>query len=288
MCVDEGSEREKIAEESSADLESGAGAENLAYVMYTSGSTGIPKGIGVPHRAVVRLVQNNHYAELGSEQVILQLAPISFDASTFEIWGALLNGGRLVVYPPETPSLEELGRVLEENGVNTLWLTAGLFHMMVDEHVEGLRGIRQLLAGGDVLSPAHVSRVLRELPGCEVINGYGPTENTTFTTCYRMKDEAEVGSSVAIGRAIANTQVYVLDGEMEPVPVGVVGELYVGGDGLARGYWKQPELTAEKFVKNPYGEGKLYRTGDRCGTGGMGIGVYGESGSAGEDSRIPD
>ena len=154
------------------------------------------------------------------------------------------------------------GEVLEENEVNTLWLTAGLFHMMVDEHVEGLRGIRQLLAGGDVLSPAHVSRVLRELPGCEVINGYGPTENTTFTTCYRMKDEAEVGSSVPIGRAIANTQVYVLDGEMEPVPVGVVGELYVGGDGLARGYWKQPELTAEKFVKNPYGEGRLYRTGD--------------------------
>ena len=262
VCVDEESEREKIAEESSADLESEAEAENLAYVMYTSGSTGIPKGIGVPHRAVVRLVQNNHYAELGSEQVILQLAPISFDASTFEIWGALLNGGRLVVYPPETPSLEELGRVLEENEVNTLWLTAGLFHMMVDEHVEGLRGIRQLLAGGDVLSPAYVSRVLRELPGCEVINGYGPTENTTFTTCYRMKDEAEVGSSVAIGRAIANTQVYVLDGEMEPVPVGVVGELYVGGDGLARGYWKQPELTAEKFVKNPHGEGRLYRTGD--------------------------
>ena len=262
VCVDEEHTRERIGEESGEDLESGVEAENLAYVMYTSGSTGIPKGIGVPHRAVVRLVQNNHYAELGSEQVILQLAPISFDASTFEIWGALLNGGRLVVYPPETPSLEELGKVLEENEVNTLWLTAGLFHMMVDEHVEGLRGIRQLLAGGDVLSPAHVSRVLRELPGCEVINGYGPTENTTFTTCYRMKDEAEVGSSVPIGRAIANTQVYVLDGEMEPVPVGVVGELYVGGDGLARGYWKQPELTAEKFVKNPYGEGRLYRTGD--------------------------
>ena len=262
VCVDEEHTRERIGEESGEDLESGVEAENLAYVMYTSGSTGIPKGIGVPHRAVVRLVQNNHYAELGSEQVILQLAPISFDASTFEIWGALLNGGRLVVYPPETPSLEELGKVLEENEVNTLWLTAGLFHMMVDEHVEGLRGIRQLLAGGDVLSPAHVSRVLRELPECEVINGYGPTENTTFTTCYRMKDEAEVGSSVPIGRAIANTQVYVLDGEMEPVPVGVVGELYVGGDGLARGYWKQPELTAEKFVKNPYGEGRLYRTGD--------------------------
>jgi amino acid adenylation domain-containing protein len=262
VCVDEEREKGKIAEESSEGLESGAGGENLAYVMYTSGSTGIPKGIGIPHRAVVRLVNNNQYAELGSEQVILQLAPISFDASTFEIWGALLNGGRLVVYPPETPSLEELGRVLAENGVNTLWLTAGLFHMMVDEHVEGLGPVRQLLAGGDVLSPAHVSRVLRELPGCEVINGYGPTENTTFTTCYRMKEESEVGSSVPIGRAIANTQVYVLDGEMEPVPVGVVGELYVGGDGLARGYWKQPELTAEKFIANPYGEGKLYRTGD--------------------------
>ena len=253
---------ERIGEESGENLESGAGAENLAYVMYTSGSTGMPKGISVPHRGVVRLVSNSNYAELGSEEVILQFAPISFDASTFEIWGALLNGGRLVVYPPQTPSLEELGKALQDNQVNTLWLTAGLFHMMVDEHLEGLRPVRQLLAGGDVLSAAHVSKVLRELPGCEVINGYGPTENTTFTTCYRMKDIDEVGTSVSIGRPISNTQVYVLDKQMQPVPVGVIGEMYIGGDGLARGYWKRPELTAERFVGNPYGEGRLYRTGD--------------------------
>src|SRR5262249_7883027 len=149
-------------------------ADNLAYVMYTSGSTGQPKGVGVPHRAVARLVKETTYVELTANDVFLLLAPTSFDASTFEIWGCLLNGGRLVVMPSPTPSLEELGHALRHYHVTTLWLTAGLFHLVVDERLEDLKGVRQLLAGGDVLSAHHVRRVVSALNDCQLINGYGP------------------------------------------------------------------------------------------------------------------
>ncbi|MCP4657026.1 MAG: AMP-binding protein, partial [bacterium] len=216
-------------------------AENLAYVMYTSGSTGRPKGVGAVHRGVVRLVRETDYARLNAAEVFAQFAPISFDASTLEIWGALLNGGRLVVFPAYTPTLQELGAVLERHRVTTLWLTAGLFHQMVDENLEGLSRVRQLLAGGDVLSARHVRRVLDQLPACTVINGCGPTENTTFTCCRPMRAAAEVGEPVPIGRPIANTRVWVLDRRLRPVPVGVFGELCTGGDGLARGYLNRPQ-----------------------------------------------
>src|SRR5438046_271488 len=144
--------------------------------MYTSGSTGRPKGVCVPHRAVVRLVKNTNYVSFSADEVFLQFAPISFDASTFEIWGALLNGARVVIAPPHTLSLAELGETISKHGVTTVWLTAGLFHLMVDQQLEQLRGLRQLLAGGDVLFVPHVLKVLREIPTCRVINGYGPTE----------------------------------------------------------------------------------------------------------------
>ncbi len=233
--------------------------ENLAYVMYTSGSTGRPKGVAVTHRNVVRLVRETGYARFEGE-VFLLLAPVAFDASTLEIWGPLLNGGCLVVYPPGAVDLRELGTVLREEEVSTLWLTAGLFHQMVEEEGESLRGLRQVLAGGDVLSPAHVRKVLGE--GLVLVNGYGPTEGTTFTCCHRMR-EAPEGTSVPIGRPIANTRVYLLGRGGMPVPVGFPGELCAGGDGLARGYWNQPERTAERFVPDPFGQGeRLYRTGD--------------------------
>src|SRR3569832_2323854 len=263
ICLDR--EAEVIAGYSGAAVRSKVGAEQLAYVMYTSGSTGQPKGVAVTHRAVVRLVQGTDYVELGPEQVHLQLAPVSFDASTFELWGSLLNGGRLALGPAEMQSLEELSELLAAEGVTTLWLTAGLFHLLVAERVEALAGVKQLLAGGDVLSAELVKKVLREVAGCRVINGYGPTENTTFSCCYGMEREAEVGESVAIGRPIANTQVYVLDEQMQLVAVGVAGELYLGGDGLARGYYTRAEMTAEKFVPHPYsdeGGARLYKTGD--------------------------
>jgi amino acid adenylation domain-containing protein len=240
--------REEINTQSETNPANLAKAENLAYVMYTSGSTGKPKGVCVVHRGVVRLVKNTDYASFTAAEVFLQLAPISFDASTLEIWGALLNGAQLVVFPPGTPSLAELGEALRLYKVTILWLTAGLFHLMVDERIEDLKGVRQLLAGGDVLSVPHVQKLLIEAPNCQLINGYGPTENTTFTCCFAIAPDSQITNSVPIGRAIANTQVYILDRHLQPVPIGVPGELYAGGAGLARGYLNRPDLTAERFI----------------------------------------
>ncbi len=240
--------------------------DSAAYVMYTSGSTGIPKGVVVPHRAVVRLVRNVDYAHLGPDEVVLQAAPLGFDASTFEIWGALLNGGRLVIHQGSPASLSGLGAAIAEHGVSTLWLTAGLFHLMVEERLEDLRPLRQLLAGGDVLSPPHVARALAGLRGVRLINGYGPTEATTFACCHLIEEQDAAAGRIPVGRPISNTRAYVLDESGRPAPVGVPGELYLAGDGLARGYLNRPDLTAERFVPDCIGAeagGRLYRTGDR-------------------------
>ncbi len=253
------------AKESEENPVNGATAGNLAYIMYTSGSTGKSKGVSVVHRGVVRLVKETNYANLTAQEIFLQLGSISFDASTFEIWGCLLNGGRLVVFPSHTPSLEELARVLHSYRVTTLWLTAGLLHQMVESQSESLRSVRQLLAGGDVLSTSHVREILQQPGAGRLINGYGPTENTTFTCCYPMTNPDQVGASVSIGRPITNTQVYVLNHRLHPVPIGAPGELYIGGDGLARGYWNRPGLTAERFIPNPFSDEPgacLYKTGD--------------------------
>ncbi|MBI3885787.1 MAG: amino acid adenylation domain-containing protein [Opitutae bacterium] len=257
----------ELAAEDAAAPPPAATAESLAYVCYTSGTTGQPKGVCVSHRGVVRLVIDTDYAHFGPDETFLQFAPVSFDASTLEIWGALLNGARLVIHPPGMPSLAEFGRFIREHQVTTLWLTAGLFHHMVDHQLEDLRGVRQLLAGGDVLSADHIRRVLEQLPGTTLINGYGPTENTTFTCCHRFHAAPAERSAVPIGRPVANTEVFILDAALQPVPAGVPGELYAGGDGLADGYLRQPELTREKFVPHPFSaqpRARLYRTGDRA------------------------
>jgi amino acid adenylation domain-containing protein len=265
VCLD--TDWETINQHNHENLTSGVIANNLAYVMYTSGSTGLPKGVSIIHRGVVRLVKGANYADLSAEQVFLQVAPISFDASTFEIWGCLLNGARLVIFPSSTPSLEQLGQAIRQYQITTLWLTAGLFHLMVDERLEDLKPLCQLLAGGDVLSVPHVQKFLLKRGECQLINGYGPTENTTFTCCYPLTELTQFGNSVPIGRPIANTQVYLLDEKLHPVPIGVPGELYIGGDGLARGYFNRPDLTDEKFIPNPFsnelGE-RLYKTGDKA------------------------
>ncbi len=240
--------------------------ENLAYIMHTSGSTGTPKGVAVTHRNVVRLVKHNTFADVGEDEVFLLLAPLSFDASTFEIWGSLLNGGRLAIAPPQTPTPQALSETLNRHNVTTLWLTAGLFHLMAEEQLDGLLQVKQLLAGGDVLAPSVVRKTLARMgEGSTLINGYGPTESTTFACCYRMSNKTEFHQSVPLGRPIANTTAYVLDDQLQPSPVGVIGELYLGGDGLARGYWKRADLTAERFIPNPHGTSagdRLYRTGD--------------------------
>jgi amino acid adenylation domain-containing protein len=240
------------------------GPDDPAYVMFTSGSTGRPKGVCIPHRGVVRLVKATRYADLDARQVFLQLAPLAFDASTFEIWGSLLNGACLVIAPPGRLDPRALGALIQKHGVTVLWLTAALFHRIVDDGIESLRPVKQLLAGGDVLSVPHVQRVLAELPDCTLINGYGPTENTTFTCCFSMRSGYEPGHSVPIGRPICNTRAYILDRFMQPVPMGVTGELCAAGAGLARGYLDEPELTAERFVEvNLFGRAeRVYRTGD--------------------------
>src|SRR5882757_4394198 len=249
--------------DASALLETGP--EDLAYVMYTSGSTGHPKGVLIPHRGVVRLVIDNTFAAMGPNEVHLLLAPLAFDASTFEIWGALLNGGTLAILPAPYPSLDDIAQAISRFGVTTLWLTAGLFHLMVDHRLMGLTPLRQLIAGGDVLSPPHIARAQAALPGCQLINGYGPTENTTFTCCYSIPRELPPGP-IPIGTPIAQTTVHILDDAGGPVIDGQEGELYAGGAGLALGYLNRDELTAERFVANPSdprGATRLYRTGDR-------------------------
>ncbi len=240
-------------------------AESLAYVMYTSGSTGRPKGVMVDHRAVIRLVKNTNFVDLSEREVFLQFSPISFDASTLEIWAPLLNGGSLAIMPPETQSLDEIGAAIQRYGVTSMWLTAGLFNVMVEQRLDDLRPLRQLLVGGDVLSVTHTRKALHGLPGCRLINGYGPTEGTTFTCCHTITREDAQGTSIPIGKPISNTQVYLLDSTFQPVPLGEPGELCVAGDGLARGYLNQQDLTAEKFVPHPFSDepgSRVYRTGD--------------------------
>jgi amino acid adenylation domain-containing protein/non-ribosomal peptide synthase protein (TIGR01720 family) len=242
------------------------GPDQLVYLMYTSGSTGTPKGVAVTHRGVQRLIAGANYVRLTPEDRIAQVCTPAFDVATFEIWGALLSGARLVVPPSRVLSLDELGRELRQSGVTVLWLTAGLFHQMIESQTENLAGVEQLLAGGDVLSPAHVGMAHRLLSGCRLINGYGPTEGTTFTCCHRI-EEVDPDASVPIGRPISNTTVAILDLELRRVPIGVMGELCAGGMGVARGYWGDPARTAERFIPDPEGKApgaRLYRTGDRA------------------------
>ncbi len=243
------------------------GAGDVAYVMYTSGSSGQPKGVAVTHRGIVRLVRNTNYAALGAGDATLQHSPLAFDASTFEIWGPLLNGGRLAVAPPGLLASADLDRAIASFGVTTLWLTAAMFRETMESGQVAFEGLRRLLVGGDVVSPHHAKRFVERYPSCTLINGYGPTENTTFSCCYPVPSADAIGETVPIGRPIANSQAYVLDDRLHPVPFGVVGELCVGGDGLALGYLHLAELTAERFVADPFGgepAGRLYRTGDRA------------------------
>jgi amino acid adenylation domain-containing protein len=241
-------------------------SEDLAYVTYTSGSTGTPKGVEVPHRGVLRLVLDVCYVTLNSEQTVLHFASLSFDVSTFEIWAPLLHGARCVLYHPDLPILSELQTIITRNRVSIVALPTTIFNAIIDEIPHALNGVGQILVGGDALSVRHVRKALTMLPEAEIYNSYGPTESTMITCSYRVPRTLDENCrSIPIGIPIERTWVYILDQALCPVAKGEPGELCTGGDGIARGYLNRPDLTAEKFIANPFDPEvapKIYRTGD--------------------------
>ncbi len=238
-------------------------AERVAYLTYTSGTTGRPKGVVTMHRGVIRLVRGRTPYPLNQDTVILQAAPIAFDASTWEIWGPLLNGGSVAIYDAPYMDPDQLDQLLASAAVNTAFLTAALFRHWV-ARLQGPTPLRWLLAGGEVVSPNAVAQLYALDPDIQIFNGYGPTENTTFSTYSRFPRNIDTALPLPIGKAVDHSSAWVLDEAMQPVATGVVGQLYVGGEGLALGYHKRPALTAERFLPNPFGPpgSRLYATGD--------------------------
>lgn len=239
--------------------------DDLACVMYTSGSTGTPKGVAIPHRAISRLVCGADYVQLTAGDVVAQIANPVFDAATFEIWGALVNGARLAVIPREILlSARALADALDQHGVSTLFVTTAMFNQIASDAPAAFSG-RQVLFGGEAVAPQAVKTVLEHAKPRRLLHVYGPTEATTFATWHEVNTVDPGAITVPIGKPIANTEVYILDRYQEPVPVGIQGEICIGGPGLARGYLGLPELTAERFVAHPFDRApgaRLYRTGD--------------------------
>ncbi len=234
---------------------------NLAYIIYTSGSTGRPKGVMVTHQNVVRLVKNTNYIEFVPGDCLLQTGALEFDASTFEIWGVLLNGLKLLIVDKETLlTTEKLKVSIQKNDVCTMWMTAPLFNQILQADSSVFVGLKNLLVGGDVLSPSHISRLRSQYSHLNVINGYGPTENTTFSTTFLIQREYNL--NIPIGKPISNSTVYILDKTNHLSPIGLPGELVVGGDGLARGYLNNPQLTHDKFLSLSIPSYIIYKTGD--------------------------
>ncbi len=254
-----------VQPQNSSNLSKKTSAKDLCYIVFTSGSTGTPKGVEIPHRGVVSLVKNVEYVRLDTSSTVLQLASHSFDAATFEIWAPLLNGGCCVLYPDVLPDPNLLAKILYKHSVDILFLTTALYNALIDEAPDILVHVRQLFVGGEKLSPQHITRGVVKLPGTQIYNIYGPTENTTFSSYYKVPLSFDAKSPLPIGRPLANRQMYILDRHLEPVPVQVAGELYLGGDGLARGYCRRPDLTRERFIPHPFDRtpgARLYKTGD--------------------------
>ena len=256
----------RAEEQSEANPVCTTGPNSLAHILYTSGSTGRPKGVLIEHRGVLRLVRHiDDYMHLGPGETLLQYAPLSFDISTFEIWGVWLNGACLAVPPAGLTSLHDLGVALRSFEITCMTLTASLLALMVEEELEALAGVRQILSGGDVVSPVYAERFLRKYPDSRLINAYGPTENSVLTSCQIIQLEDPMPARLSIGRPIQETEVLILDENLQPVPTGEVGELVMTGEGVARGYLNKPEVTERSFVQVIDATGKKvrgYRSGD--------------------------
>ncbi|ARU63632.1 hypothetical protein CBW65_23400 [Tumebacillus avium] len=261
ICLDR--DAAVIGGESAENPEPLTSAEHLAYVVYTSGSTGVPKGVLVPHRAINRLVCNTDYAQLGADDVVAQVSNSSFDAATFEVWGALANGGKLVGVGKDIALMpKEFAAELKAQGITAMFITTALFNQLAGVVPDAFANLRHLLVGGEAVDARWMREVIQHGAPKRLLNAYGPTESTTFATWQNVYDLAVDVVNIPIGLPIANTSAYVLDAHLQPVPVGVAGELYLGGDGVAQGYLNRRELTAERFLQNPFAEGLLYKTGD--------------------------
>ncbi|MER5761796.1 amino acid adenylation domain-containing protein [Streptomyces sp. NPDC002082] len=247
--------------------------DQLAYVMYTSGSTGRPKGVAVTHRDVLELVVDGMFERPGAHERVLMVAPYAFDPSTYEMWVPLLHGGRTVVSPEGDLSVATLSRLIAEEQITGLQVTAGLFRVMAEEDPACFTGVREVITGGDVISPTAVRRVLEHSPDTLVRCAYGPTETTLFATQAPWTAGDDVPAPVPIGRPLDGMRAYILDDALSLLPEGVAGELYLAGTGLARGYYGRSDLTAERFVADPFGPAgsRMYRTGDLARWSGEGL-----------------
>ena len=239
--------------------------DDLIYANYTSGSTGQPKGVAITHRSVLHLLQNPTFVKLNSDTVMLQLAPAAFDAFTFELWGPLLHGGKCILHHESLPTLQGIRDAINDHGVTLMFITTSLFHLIIDEDLDLLSPLRQLVVGGETLSIKHIRKALTALPTVEIINAYGPTECTTFSTTHPIQEQDCLLPSIPIGRPINNALIYILNDQYQQVHHNVIGDIYIAGPGLAREYLNAPELTDKKFISNlPFlkpGE-RIYQTGD--------------------------
>ncbi|MBD3226148.1 MAG: amino acid adenylation domain-containing protein, partial [Caldithrix sp.] len=261
---------ETIAEQSASMDDANVPVQNngqsRAYIIYTSGSTGTPKGVVVPHQAISRLIINTDYIELKQGSRIAQVSNATFDAATLEIWGAFLTGATLIGFEKDAIlNMNSFGKALQHKKIDAIFLTSALFNQIALEMPDAFNGIKYLMTGGDKADPTSFRKVRQHSTPGHLINGYGPTENTTFSTTFEVKEISPEATNIPIGKPIANSYHYILDKNLQPVPIGVPGELYLGGDGLALGYHNRPKLNKERFIQDPFvkaGNNRLYKSGD--------------------------